>query len=112
MITKVRTVGVSAQDQDESVEFWVDKVGFSKRSDEPMGADLPGRWIELAPPAGGAIIVPFQAGIVFECDDIQRTFEELRDRGVEFTIEPARHDWGTFAQFKDPDGIEYGLVEA
>ena len=47
--------------------------------------------------------------MVFECDDIQATCEELRGRGVEFTEEPSEQPWGMWAQFKDVDGNEFGL---
>ena len=47
-------------------------------------------------------MVPFTPGLVFACDDIQSTFEELR-RGVEFTEDPPP-TLGPLAQFRDPDG--------
>jgi lactoylglutathione lyase len=50
--------------------------------------------------------------MVFECDDIQATYEELRGRGVEFTEEPSEQPWGMWAQFKDVDGNEFGLIQA
>jgi lactoylglutathione lyase len=109
VITRIRSVGIQSDDQDGSVEFY-EKLGFEKRRDEPMGPDA--RWIELAPSGCDTVLVPFVPGIVLECDDIQRTFEELRDQGVEFTMEPTEHDWGRFAQFKDPHGNEFGLIEA
>ena len=83
MITRVSSVGVRAGDQDRAVEFYVGKLGFEKRRDDPMGLD--GRWVELAPAGAETALVPFTPGLVFACDDIQTTFEELRGRGVEFT---------------------------
>jgi predicted enzyme related to lactoylglutathione lyase len=49
------------------------------------------------------------SNIVFTCDDIQRTYEELRAKGVEFTEAPTQEFWGWWAVFKDPDGNTYGL---
>ena len=46
MITRVSSVGVRAGDQGRAVDFYVDKLGFEKRRDEPMGPD--GRWVEVA----------------------------------------------------------------
>ena len=51
------------------------------------------------------------SGVVFECDDIRTTYEELRDRGVEFTEEPTLQSWGGIqAQFKEQDGNGFVLV--
>ena len=47
---------------------------------------------------------------------MQTTYEELRSRGVEFSLEPVEQPWGPrspkmWAQFKDVDGNEFGLVQ-
>jgi lactoylglutathione lyase len=39
--------------------------------------------------------------IVFECENIQKTFEEMRDHGVQFTQEPKTMPWGTVHDFLD-----------
>jgi glyoxalase/bleomycin resistance protein/dioxygenase superfamily protein len=36
----------------------------------------------------------------FTCDNLAKTCEELKGRGVEFTQEPKQEPWGTFTQFK------------
>lgn len=122
IITRAKTVSVYVSDQARAVDFWFDKAGFDKRADQPMGPDA--RWIELAPPGADTVIVPFTppgledrigtfSGVVFECDDIQSTFVELRDRGVEFTEEPAMQPWGMMqAQFRDSEGNTFVLVQA
>ena len=109
MITSVSSVGVRAGDQDRAIDFYVGKLGFEKRRDEPMGPDA--RWVEVAPAGAETAVVPFTPGLVFACDDIKATFDELRGRGVEFTEEPSEQAWGRWAQFKDPDGNEHGLIE-
>ena len=117
-ITKARVIGVYVSDQDRALDFYVNTLGFEKRRDEPMGPDA--RWIEVAPAGAETVLVPFTppgledrigtfSGVVFECDDIRTTYEELRDRGVEFTEEPTLQSWGGIqAQFKEQDG--YGFV--
>jgi lactoylglutathione lyase len=43
--------------------------------------------------------------IVFESEDMRKTFEEMRDnRGVQVAQEPKEMPWGPFAIFLDPDG--------
>jgi predicted enzyme related to lactoylglutathione lyase len=40
----------------------------------------------------------------FACDDVEYTYRQMRQRGVEFDDEPKTEPWGTFAKFRDPDG--------
>jgi uncharacterized glyoxalase superfamily protein PhnB len=35
----------------------------------------------------------------FACDEAERTYEELSERGVWFTTVPQRQPWGTFSAF-------------
>ena len=46
------------------------------------------------------------------CDDVEATYRQLRQRGVEFIQEPQKQPWGTFAKFKDPDGNQFVLSSA
>ena len=50
------------------------------------------------------------ANVVFECDDLRATYEELC--GVEFSERPNERPWGMWAQFKDVDGNEFGLIQS
>jgi uncharacterized glyoxalase superfamily protein PhnB len=50
------------------------------------------------------------AGTVFlTADDVQASYEELRDRGVEFTEAPAEQPYGLDSEFRDPSGNKYRL---
>ena len=40
-------------------------------------------------------------------DDVQRTYDELSARGVEFKGPPTRQSWGTFVIMLDPDGNQF-----
>jgi lactoylglutathione lyase len=121
MIAKAATVGIYVSDQDRALDFYVNTLGFDKRTDEPMGPGA--RWIEVAPAGAQTVLVLYTppgledrigtfAGVVFECDDIRATHEELRARGVEFSEEPSEQPWGMWAQFKDVDDNEFGLIQA
>jgi uncharacterized glyoxalase superfamily protein PhnB len=38
---------------------------------------------------------------------VERTYEELKTRGVEFVSPPKKEPWGTYTIFKDPDGNQF-----
>jgi uncharacterized glyoxalase superfamily protein PhnB len=43
------------------------------------------------------------------CDDVEATWRQLSERGVEFDSPPKKEHWGTFATFRDPDGNQFVL---
>ncbi|MEW6161153.1 MAG: VOC family protein [Verrucomicrobiota bacterium] len=49
--------------------------------------------------------------ISFYCDDIYRTVEELKGRGVEFTKEIEDHGYGLVTFFKAPGNFEIQLYQ-
>jgi lactoylglutathione lyase len=50
-------------------------------------------------------------GVSLQVPDIQKTYERLRERGVEFAGPPAQQPWGgTLAHLKDPDGNTLTLL--
>jgi predicted enzyme related to lactoylglutathione lyase len=113
MITHVKFVSIPTRDQDRALAFWTEKVGMKVLTDQPMGPKQ--RWIELRVGQSDTKLVLFTAdgqedriGTFFNgalaSANVQKTYEELKSRGVEFTQEPTAQPWGTFATFKDPDG--------
>jgi catechol 2,3-dioxygenase-like lactoylglutathione lyase family enzyme len=123
MISGVSRVGLAVEDQDRAKGFWTETMGFELVQDTPysMGDGPQERWIEVAPPDKKVILFlearsedqPSRAGklsdVLFTCDDIDKTYQELTERGVEFTEAPSQQFWGWWAVFKDPDGTLYGL---
>lgn len=122
MITYARSVTVPVRDQQRALDWYVSKMGFELRADQPMGPDA--RWIEVAPPGAQTVLILFTppgrekqigefSGIVFDCDNIHATYEDLRARGVEFTEPPTAQSWGMLqALFKDVDGNGFVLVQS
>ena len=43
------------------------------------------------------------------CNNVEKTYQELKDRGVEFVSSPRQEEWGSFAVFEDPDGNKFVL---
>ncbi len=122
MITKARAINIYVRDQERAVDFYVNKLGFEKLRDEPNGPDA--RWIEVAPPGAESVMVLYTppgfedriggfANIIFDCDDMDATYQELSGRGVDFSQPPATQEWGMkMALFKDADDNEFVLVES
>ena len=42
--------------------------------------------------------------MIFGVDDCQKTYEELKEKGVKFSKEPKKTDWGTLATLDDTCG--------
>jgi lactoylglutathione lyase len=124
MIKRIKMASVFVNNGDKAYDFYVNKLGFEVKEDQPMGEG--GRWLELAP-AGAetrlAVATPSPGqgddakvggftAIVFSTDDIQAAYDKLSARGVTFTEKPTRQVWGDIqAQFADPDGNVFLLVE-
>jgi lactoylglutathione lyase len=115
VISHLNTVTVYVSDQQRSLDFYVDKLGFEKRADRDMGPS--GRWIEVCPAGAetGLVLVRgdafdrqdrvgSSADLVFETDDVHAAHKALVARGVEVT-EPYKQAWGTSFQVMDPDGL-------
>jgi lactoylglutathione lyase len=76
--------------------------------------------MEVAPPGAESCLVVYpksmmedwaerKPSIVFECDNVQATYEALHSRGSQFRQQPTDMPWGPFAIFVDPDGNWFGL---
>jgi predicted enzyme related to lactoylglutathione lyase len=113
MITMLKFVGIPVSDQERALAFYTNQLGFSVATDQPMG---PGkRWIELRIAHSATRVVLFtpeghedRIGTFFNgslaCDNVEATYRQLSERGVEFVEPPTAQPWGTFAKFRDPDG--------
>lgn len=118
MISRVKFVGLPVRDQERALSFWRDKVGFKVATDQPFNEKQ--RWIELKIPGAETGLVLFtpegHEGRIgtffngsFSCDNIPKTYEELKARGVEFVQPPKTEPWGTSAIFRDTEGNSFVL---
>ena len=116
MITHVKFVSIPSRDQDRALKFWIEQVGMTLMTDQPMGESQ--RWIELAvrdsvtrfvlfTPEGQEDRIGRLFNGAFACDDVDATHRQLSERGVEFVQSPTRAPWGTYAIFKDLDGNQF-----
>ena len=117
MIKSVSLVSIPVRDQSRALEFYTKKLGFQIMTDQPFGAQ---RWIELGIPGSETNIAlftpPGQEGrigtfsnIGFIADDMEKTYNTLTERGVEFEKPPKKESWGISAVFKDVDGNTFAL---
>ncbi|MDN5201335.1 VOC family protein [Fulvivirgaceae bacterium BMA10] len=134
MITKLSHTTVYVLDQDEAMDFYVNKLGFEVRTDATMNGSF--RWLTVGPkdqPDLEIILMLVQPGFlfddqsaeqmknlirngkmgtgVFETPDCKATYLELKSKGVEFLSEPKQQPYGIEATFKDNSGNWFSLTE-
>ncbi len=91
-VNKIATVIIPVADQDRQVDFYVEKLGFTKRVDVPFGNGY--RWVEvgigdepttiaLAPPPEQGSTAPRETGISLQTDDIDGFHAALKAAGVD-----------------------------
>jgi serine phosphatase RsbU (regulator of sigma subunit) len=115
-------ITIFVRDQDRSLKFYVDQLGFTLIADVKF---LGGRWTAVAPPYGGpalAMVTPKpdskeckligqSTRVVFVTDDVPAKYAEWCQRGVHFHHPPIVPTWGgTFTTFEDIDGNSFALA--
>ena len=133
MSQSVGVAGIYVRDQDEALQFYVEKLGFSVHSDARNGdyrwltvccPDQPSFQLGLFAPQPPTIddatartlreIVAKGAmpPLVLQVDDCRAAHALMSERGVEFTQEPIERYASVDASFRDPSGNGWKLVEA
>ena len=132
MITKLNHVSIFVLDQDSAYDFYVNKLGFKVNTDAAMGPGM--RWLTVCPPEQPDLEITLMAIVdgmmfkdgaadvmkelvkkgtfgfgVFECNDINATYEELKAKGVVFKKPPTKEFYGYEALFKDDSGNWFSL---
>ncbi|HEY6412926.1 MAG TPA: SpoIIE family protein phosphatase [Edaphobacter sp.] len=120
---RLQSATVYVRDQDLSLRFFVDQLGFHVAYDVEIQPGF--RWAAVAPPDGDAVLVvssPMPGTeeyglighakhIAFITEDVGAKFLEWSERGVRFLHPPRVESWGgVFTVFKDPDGNGFALV--
>jgi serine phosphatase RsbU (regulator of sigma subunit)/predicted enzyme related to lactoylglutathione lyase len=116
-------VALFVLDQERSLRFFVDGLGFNVAIDHrfPDGS----RWIAIAPPDGTArlaLIAPKPGSeecayigkvkqVVFLTEDVDAKYREWNERGVSFLHPPQSAPWGgRYTRFEDVDGNGFALI--
>lgn len=120
-IGQINLVMIPSTDQDRSIEFYAQTLGFEKRTDVPFGQSY--RWVEVYPPSGttGIALAPpregdpvgIHTGISLTTDDIDATHAQLQSSGVDVDAEVARmgEPVPPMFWFRDPDANTLLIVE-
>ena len=121
-ISKLGTVVVPVSDQERAIGFYVDTLGFEKRTDVPFGNGY--RWVEVAPegvettiaivpPPPGKPTGNVETGIALNTDDVDADHADLQAAGVDVDPEVSRmgDPVPPLFWFRDPDGNTLMVVE-
>lgn len=118
---------ILVDDFDKALGFYVDKLGFIKKSDQLFGDGM--RWLTLAPSNQAGVDIVFvkadtpekkerigtQAAnhvfLTLETDNCWRDYKELKERGVNFFGEPVEQFYGTEVIFEDLYGNRFDLIQ-
>ena len=135
----IATTQLWVHDQGEALDFWTKKIGMEVRVDATLPEMGGFRWLTVGPPQQPEVSIVLMAipgapvmddetaeqvrtlmgkgfaGTVFlTTDDCQKTYEELKARGVEFHEPPEERPYGIDSGFRDPSGnsIRLGQIRA
>jgi predicted enzyme related to lactoylglutathione lyase len=133
---KIGTAQLWVHDQDEALAFYTEKVGMEVRSDVTLPELGNFRWLTVGPPGQEDIAIVLMAipgppvmdeqtsdevknlmakgfaGTIFlTTDDCQASYEELSNRGVDFSEKPEARPYGIDSSFRDPSGNNIRLTQ-
>jgi catechol 2,3-dioxygenase-like lactoylglutathione lyase family enzyme len=136
MLKQLTNVQVWVHDQDEALAFYTDKLGMELREDVTVPEMGNFRWLSVGIP-GQDVSITLMAipgppvfddetreqinkllakgasgGLFFATDDAQKSYEELKSRGVEFTQEPTEQPYGIDAGFRDVSGNHFRMTQS
>lgn len=113
MIKRIKFLGIPVENQERALDFYTNKIGFSLLTEQDY--DDKQRWIELKVPGADTGVALFTPeghenrvgtflNTAFEVDNLDITFKELSEKGVEFLGPIKREEWGAFVIMKDSEG--------
>jgi len=136
MLKSLTNVAIWVHDQDEALAFYTEKLGLELRDDVTVPELNNFRWLTVGIPGqedAAVSLVAFPGppgfdeetrpqtlnvmakgaagGLIFSTDDCQASYEELKNKGVEFQQEPSDQPYGVDAGFRDPSGNQARMVQ-
>ena len=136
MLKQLTNTQVWVHDQDEALAFYTEKLGLELREDVTVAELGNFRWLSVGVPGQEDVSITLMAipgppvfdeetqaaiktlvakgvasGLFFATDDVQATYEEFKNRGVEFSQEPTEQPYGVDAGFRDPSGNQMRVAQ-
>ena len=126
---RIAMVGVFVEDPVKAFKYYTEILGFEEVMYAPehfiaivkSPLDSTGTYLLLEPAEPGGIEIAMQYKkelytrgipvISFSSDDIEKTVEELKKKGVRFTKDPTKTDWGYECIFDDANGNYIQLIQ-
>lgn len=134
MVKKLSHVTIFVNNQEAAKDFYVNKLGFEVRTDHTMEGGF--RWLTVGPAsqpdleivlmeptagpmldeeAAAAVRLLLRKGVlgarVFQVDDCRKTYEELKQKGVQFASAPEDRFYGIEAIMKDGLGNWFSMTQ-
>ena len=136
MLKNISISHVWVFDQDQALDFYVNKLGMEVRADVTVPEMGNFRWLAVGMPgqldfAVTLMAIPgppvmdeetagqvkdlmakgFAGAIFLTTDDVHADYEQLRARGVEFSEPPEERPYGIDSGFRDPSGNSFRLTQ-
>ena len=136
MLKQLTHTQVWVHDQDEALAFYTEKLGLELREDVTVPEMGNFRWLSVGVPGQPDVAITLMAvpgppvfdedtqrklkeliakgaatGLFFSTDDCRASYEELKNRGVEFNQEPTEQPYGVDAGFRDVSGNHIRMAE-
>ena len=132
MISNLQMITIYVSDLERALDFYTKKLGFMKLAEYDDGQENHLIWVIPQPASKDDLATQIAlqelpdkndsrigslSGMVFTtqtAEEIETTYQELKSRGVHFSMELVRHNYGKGpgdqeARFVDPDGNEFLL---
>jgi uncharacterized glyoxalase superfamily protein PhnB len=133
---KIANAQLWVHDQDEALAFYTEKLGMEVRSDVTLPEMGDFRWLTVSPAdqedvaivlmaipgppmmdedttraVEGLMAKGFAGTVFLTTDDCRSDYEQLAEKGVEFTETPEERPYGIDCGFRDPSGNSIRLTE-
>jgi len=129
----IGVIGLYVHDQDEALDFYVNKLGFAVHTDAKNGTyrwltvkhpDQPtfelGLFLPQEPVLDAATAQTMREMVakgampplVLVVPDCRKAYDAMRAKGVEFTQEPIERFGSVDANFRDPSGNGWKMIQA
>lgn len=124
MINKIGKITIYVDDQEKAKEFWIKKVNFVVKAENPMGPNV--KWLEVGPSKDEFTTFILydrklmlsqnpdtnvsHPGIMLSTSDAESTYAEMKSNGVEVE-ELLIMPYGKMFNFKDQENNKYMVRE-